>query len=117
MVSAVCSGILGYTNIGGGGCVAGLAYSGGVFYGVDTGGGTNGAGVVFSLSLGGTTPPPTLLNIQFSSGAVVLTWSNSSVVLQASSNLTGGFTTVPGAANPYTVTPTNAQQFFRLQTN
>ena len=97
--------------------VAGLTYSGGVFYGVDAQGGANGAGVVFSVNLGGAAPQPIPLNIQFSGGTPVLSWSGSSFVLQATQNLSAGFTNVPGATSPFTVTTTNSPQFFRLVGN
>jgi uncharacterized repeat protein (TIGR03803 family) len=111
------NGIAGYTNVGGAGCVTGMTYSGGVFYGVDSAGGTNGAGLVYSLSLGGSAPEPIPLNIQSSAGTLVLTWTATNAVLQASQNLNTGFTNVTGAASPFTVAPTNAQQFFRLLVN
>jgi hypothetical protein len=59
-------------------------------------------------------PPPTLL-MQRSGTNVVVTWSGT-FTLQTATNLTTGFTDVPGAASPYTNSVTaGPQRFFRLR--
>jgi hypothetical protein len=63
-------------------------------------------------SLGTVSPIP--LKIQSIGGNAVLTWSNSSFVLQAASSPTGVYTTVPGATSPFTNTMAATQRYFRL---
>jgi uncharacterized repeat protein (TIGR03803 family) len=86
----------------------GLVLSGNTLYGTTTAGGTNGYGVVFSLTV------PITLFYQNISSAVVLTWNDPSFVLQAAPAVTGTYTNIPGATSPYTNTITGPQQFFRL---
>ena len=58
--------------------------------------------------------PPTLL-MQRAGTNAVLTWSGT-FTLQTATNLTAGFTDVPGAASPYTNSITaDPQRFFRLR--
>jgi hypothetical protein len=57
------------------------------------------------------------LIIQMINNAVVLSWTNSTVSLQAAANVTGTYTNVPGASSPYTNAITDSHIFFRLQSN
>ena len=50
-------------------------------------------------------------------GKVVLTWTNAAFSLQSASGVTGPWTIVPGATNPYTNASTAGRQFFRLTGN
>ena len=60
--------------------------------------------------------PPTL-QLQRAGPNVVLTWSGA-FTLQTATNLTTGFTDVPGAASPYSNAVTaDPQRFFRLRLN
>jgi hypothetical protein len=47
------------------------------------------------------------------SGQIVLTWTTGQ--LQSASNINGPYTDVSGATSPYTVPPSNAQQYFRIR--
>jgi uncharacterized repeat protein (TIGR03803 family) len=93
---------------------AGVVLSGDTLYGTTFEGG-NAVGNVFALSLPAAAPVP--LDVQVNRGSLVLSWSNSSFSLQAAPNLGGSFSNVSGASSPYTVSTTNSQQFFRLQSN
>jgi hypothetical protein len=60
--------------------------------------------------------PAPILSIALRSNAVVITWPQSfSGTLQSATNLPGPWTTVPGVVtNQITITPSQAQQFYRL---
>jgi uncharacterized repeat protein (TIGR03803 family) len=90
----------------------GLILSGSTLYGTTKGGGTYNDGTVFSLNI--TVPIP--LNIQCNGPSVVLSWDDpaSQFSLQSAPTMTGQFTNIPGAASPYTISITGAQQFFQL---
>jgi hypothetical protein len=61
-----------------------------------------------------TAPGPVSINIGHSSGSQLqLTWSNG--LLQAAPNVTGPYTNVPTASSPFTITPSNGVQFFRVK--
>jgi len=85
----------------------------GVLYGINTNwvvGVTRFADIV-------TTPAPTPipLNALFSGGNVTFTWSDASFVLQSSANVTGPYTTIPGASSGFvTNTASGPTMFFRL---
>jgi hypothetical protein len=53
--------------------------------------------------------------IRQESGKVILSWSNPAFALQAALAVTGTYTNVPGATNPYTNAVTGLRQFFRLK--
>jgi uncharacterized repeat protein (TIGR03803 family) len=95
--------------------MAGLVLSSNMLYGTTRAGGLSGHGTVFSLALSSVVPIP--LNIRAISNAVVLSWSDPAFSLQASTLVTGVYTNVPGATNPYTNTFSDATKFFRLQAN
>jgi hypothetical protein len=57
------------------------------------------------------------LNIRLAGTNVVLTWTNSSLILQAAPTAIGSYTNIPAAASPYTNAITGSQKFFRLQAN
>jgi hypothetical protein len=63
-------------------------------------------------------PPPPTLNIARSGTNLVLSWTNPATYapfrLTQAAAVTGTYNAVAGAANPYTVSPTNAARFFRL---
>ena len=51
-------------------------------------------------------------NYQATNGTIVLTWSAGS--LQSAPTPAGSYSNVANAVNPYTVQPSNIQQFFRV---
>ncbi len=55
---------------------------------------------------------PSLITVTRSGANLILTWTSGS--LQAAPAVSGTYTNVPAAVSPYTVTPTGAQEFFRL---
>jgi hypothetical protein len=61
---------------------------------------SNGAPVVVSKKIGGTT---------------VLSWNDPTFALQAAPAASGTYTNIPGATSPYTNTLTGSQRFFRLK--
>ncbi len=63
------------------------------------------------------TVSPIPLGIQSVGGDAVLTWSNASFALQAAPSVTGTYTNVPGATNPYTNPIAGPQKYFRLKAN
>ncbi len=68
--------------------------------------------VVYDLSAVVTAPT---LNVTSSSGGnLTLTWSGGATLLQTT-NLVGPWTTNSTATSPYTISPTNAQKFFRVR--
>jgi uncharacterized repeat protein (TIGR03803 family) len=83
-------------------------------YGTTGSGGDWGTGTVFSLSL---TPPQ--LTIVRAGANVVLTWpaDTTGFTLQSAPTITGIFTNLSGATNPYTNAITNPQMYFRLKAN
>jgi len=83
-------------------------------YGTTERGGSSGNGTVFSLSL----PLPQLTIIR-SGLNVILTWPTNAAgfTLQSAPAITGTFTNILGATNPYTNPITGAQKFFRLISN
>jgi hypothetical protein len=60
-----------------------------------------------------TYTPPVVLHAQSSGGNIVLNWSTG--ILQAATNVAGPYLDINGAPNPYSVPPTNAQEFFRVR--
>jgi uncharacterized repeat protein (TIGR03803 family) len=86
-----------------------LALSGNTLYGTTTYGGSWRQGTVFKLELAAPS-----LSVQTLSDALVLSWNNPAFVLQAAPEVTGPFTSIPGATNPYTSTVSETQRFFRL---
>ncbi|HEX3716865.1 MAG TPA: LamG-like jellyroll fold domain-containing protein [Verrucomicrobiae bacterium] len=60
---------------------------------------------------------PVPLVLQFTNGQPVLTWSGAwiSSTLQSTTNLSGPWTTVPGATSPYLVPTTAPAQFYRVK--
>jgi uncharacterized repeat protein (TIGR03803 family) len=119
-VFAVNTNGVGFTNLhsftagDGGFPLAGLILSGNTMYGTGSGGNSVG-GSVFSLSF------RPQLTIAPSGSNVILTWPTNvagfdytGYTLQSAPALTGPFTNLPAATNPYTQTITGPQQFFRL---
>jgi uncharacterized repeat protein (TIGR03803 family) len=96
--------------------MAGLVLSSNMLYGTTRAGGLSGHGTVFSLGLSSTLAPIPL-NITNINRVVVLNWSDSAFLLQASTLVTGVYTNVPGATSPYTNTFKETTKFFRLQAN
>jgi uncharacterized repeat protein (TIGR03803 family) len=88
--------------------LSGLTLSGGALYGTTSEGGHFGFGTVFKLDLS------IQLMIQLLDGAVVLSWADPAFALQSAPAANGTFTTIPGAASPYTSAISAPQQFFRL---
>jgi uncharacterized repeat protein (TIGR03803 family) len=110
-----------FTNTPDGGSPhAGLILSGNTLYGTAEGGGTNGTGMVFSLSLSG--PPE--LTITLSGPAVILTWPTNATgfALQTTTNLDSPFVWTNDIAAPvagnmnYAVTNSisDTARFYRL---
>jgi hypothetical protein len=56
---------------------------------------------------------PIVLHVQSTGGNIVLDWSGG--ILQSATNVVGPYLDVNGAPNPYSVPPTNAQEFFRVR--
>jgi uncharacterized repeat protein (TIGR03803 family) len=88
--------------------------SGNNLYGTTQFGGSGGSGTIFALT---DLPVSISLNIQLNGGAVVLTWNDPAFSLQTATNVTGVYSNVSVATNPYTNTINGSQQFFRLQAN
>ena len=93
----------------------GLVLSGSTLYGLTANGGPSGNGTVFSLSF------LPRLTIILSGGNIVLSWPTnlagfdlSGFVLQSAPAVTGTFTNIQGASNPYT-NSIGQQQFYRLK--
>ena len=61
----------------------------------------------------GPTPEP--LTIQVLGTDVVLSWTQPAFNLQASSEVSGGYTNITGATSPYTYPLSEGKKFFRLQ--
>jgi phospholipase/lecithinase/hemolysin len=57
---------------------------------------------------------PISLNSQRKPSSLILSWTNSTYVLQAAPAITNTFTNVPNATSPFTNPVTGPQQFFRL---
>jgi hypothetical protein len=70
---------------------------------------------VFGNPFSGVSPIP--LHIRRDGANVVLTWTNPTFALQSAPAITGTYTTVPGATNPYTNAIGASPRFFRLQAN
>jgi uncharacterized repeat protein (TIGR03803 family) len=87
---------------------------GGTLYGMTTEGGTNGDGTIFVLNLASPITNPIPLGAYLINRAIVLSWTNSAFKLQSAPALTGAYTTVAGAASPYTNALSGSQQYFRL---
>jgi hypothetical protein len=66
-----------------------------------------------SLTVGGTVPPPPIIDISFSSGNLTLTWSQG--FLLEADNVTGPWQTNTTARSPFTVTPVGPRKFYKLQ--
>jgi beta-glucanase (GH16 family) len=60
-----------------------------------------------------TVNPPPSVSFQPSGTNLMLNWSGGT--LQTATNAAGSWSDLPGAANPYIVTPTNPQQFYRTK--
>jgi hypothetical protein len=58
-------------------------------------------------------PPVVALNFQMSNGSMVLMWTTG--MLQSASSVAGPYTDMPEAVSPYTVAPSDNQQFFRIK--
>jgi len=106
-----------YTNSEGANPQGGLIVSGNTLYGTTSGGGTNGWGMVFSLSL----PTPQLTIIRSGTNVIVM-WPTNALefTLQSTTNLDPVWTTVvPGPVvvntnNVVTNTISGTQKFYRL---
>lgn len=64
-------------------------------------------------SYGSIAPPSAILSGQMANGQLVLTWTSG--VLQSATTVTGPYSDVSSATSPYTVTPSQSQQYFRLR--
>ncbi len=109
--SALVSG----TNSDGANPQARSILSGNTLYGTASAGGSSGNGTVFSLSF------RPQLTIPRSGTNVILSWPTNvagfdytGYTLQSAPALTGTFTNLPAATNPYTNPITGPQQFYRL---
>jgi hypothetical protein len=71
-------------------------------------------GVSFNYTVTVTVTPPTLRISLVNPTNVVLTWMNPGYSLQTAPEVTGTYTTIPGATSPYTNATTSGRQFFRL---
>lgn len=68
----------------------------------------------FTLTL---LPSPPVISAAMDGNETVLSWTNTGYLLQTASNVEGPYTTIPGAASPYTNMTTGPMEFFRLMTN
>ena len=105
------------TNSDGANPFAGLVVSNNILYGTTAYGGTSGNGTAFALSFA-----PQLNITLFSGTNVVLTWPSgvagfdyTGYGLQSAAEITGPFTNITGATNPFTNSIAGAQQFYRLR--
>lgn len=87
---------------------AALVLNGTFLYGTTFGGGSAYNGTVFKLDLS------TLLDMELAGNKLVLSWINPNFLLQSAPAVTGPFSTISGAASPYTNSFTGSQQYFRL---
>jgi hypothetical protein len=62
---------------------------------------------------GSIVPTPVTLHWQAGNGQVVLTWTVGT--LQSAPSVTGPYTDMTGVPSPYTLAPSNAQQYFRVK--
>ncbi len=76
---------------------------------------TNGYADIATVKYTGVQPPP--MKIQKAGNGTVLSWDNSTFILQAAPSIGGSFTNIPGAITPYTNTPSGPSRFFRLKYN
>ena len=70
-------------------------------------------GLIYTFATQSTQPVP--LSINYATGNIIISWVGSGI-LQSCNSLTNGgaWTNVPDASSPYTMTPSNSQEFFRL---
>jgi hypothetical protein len=73
---------------------------------------------ISSIYTSGALADPTDLQVQFNFTAapgegIVLSWLESSAVLQSAPTVIGPWTPITGASSPYTIVPVASQQFFR----
>jgi uncharacterized repeat protein (TIGR03803 family) len=106
--SAAVPGLNATTNSDGYSPQGGLILSGGTLYGTTSSCGFFGSGTIFALTV-----MPTL-KLQLSGLNAVLSWVDPGFSLQAGPTVTGQFTNMIGALNPYTNAVTGSPQFFRL---
>ncbi len=104
-----------YTNSDGATPYAGLILTNSTLYGTTERGGSSGNGTVFGLSF------RPQLTIVASGTNVILMWPTNfagfdytGFILQSAPSVTGTFTNIPGATNPYTDPISGAQKFYRL---
>jgi hypothetical protein len=57
---------------------------------------------------------PALLQIEVSGGLIVLDWTDTALRLQSAEDITGPWTVFPEALPPFTVSPVESKQFYRL---
>jgi uncharacterized repeat protein (TIGR03803 family) len=105
-----------YVFSGGSSPQDGVIVSSNTLYGTTLFGG-NSFGNVFGYNLSSAPPENIPLTFSMSDGILVLAWTTSVFTLQSAPSVNGPFTNVPGATSPHYVYPTNAQEFFRLQSN
>jgi hypothetical protein len=75
---------------------------------------------IFASGNSGALADPADLQLQFNftaapGSAFVLSWVDSSAVLQSAPTLLGPWADVTGATSPYTIVPTASQQYFRYR--
>ena len=87
----------------------------GNFYGTTGGGTNNNYGTVFKFAPGWQLG--TWLDCSVTGNQPILSWNNPAWSLQSATNVTGAFSTVSGAASPYTNAMPPPRQFFRLTGN
>jgi len=97
---------------------AGLSFSGNTLYGTAYNGGSSGNGTLFRLSFRPQlTITPSETNVILSWPTNVAGFDYSGYALQSAPALTGTFTNLPAATNPYTNPISGPQQFYRLIAN
>jgi len=113
-----------YTNSDGYGPQAGLILSGSILYGTASGGGTNGTGTVFSISLGAAASTPQLTLLRSTGTNVVVTWPTNftGYTLQSATNLASPTTWSNISTSPVVINTNNVvtngisgtRKFYRL---
>ena len=102
------------TNSDGANSRAGLVLTGNTLYGTASGGGANGTGTVFGLSLNSAVVSPPQLTINLLGTNVILNWSATGFNLQSTTNLVSPVWAAVAGQNAVTNPISGTQKFYRL---
>jgi uncharacterized repeat protein (TIGR03803 family) len=103
-----------YTFSGNADAYGGLCFVGNTLYGTTLSSSPDN-GTIYSVGVAAPFSIP--LIARSLNGAIILSWTNSSFLLQAAPALTVAYTNIPGATSPRTNALTDLQMFFRLLAN